>query len=54
MMITRTSGEIVYSKAFDLEKSMETPVPPALMEHIADGGILVSSQNKHSSPDWRG
>ncbi len=41
MLFIRPSGEIVYGKAFDLEKQQEVPVPESIRAHVtADAPLL--------------
>ncbi len=42
MVFVDNAGEIVFSKAFDLESGQETPVPAALTRHISGDSPLLS------------
>ncbi|MBM4135887.1 MAG: hypothetical protein FJ241_03550 [Nitrospira sp.] len=51
MLFIRSSGRIVFSKAFDLQNEKEVPVPQSIQKHISTGGILLrhpDAESKHS------
>jgi len=41
MLFVNSSGQIVFGKAFDLYNEEETPIPPDLQLHLADGSPLL-------------
>ncbi len=43
-----SAGQIVFSKAFDLEDEEEMPVPPSISAYLAEHDFLVAHQNKES------
>lgn len=49
MLFINSSGQIVFSKAFDLQKEQEMPVPQSLLRYISPGSILVHHQDTNSS-----
>ena len=42
MLFVNSSGQIVFSKAFDLKNEEETPIPQDLLEHISGNSHLTS------------
>ena len=49
MLFINSSGQIVFSKAFDLQKEQEMPVPQSLLGYISPGSILVHHPDTNSS-----
>ena len=49
MLFINSSGQIIFSKAFDLQKEQEMPVPQSLLGYISPGSILVHHQDTNSS-----
>jgi PAS domain S-box-containing protein len=49
MLFIKSSGQIVFSKAFDLQKEQDMPVPQSLLGHISPGSILVYHPDTNSS-----
>lgn len=49
MLFINSSGQIVFSKAFDLQKEQEMSVPQSLLGHISPGSILVYHPDTNSS-----
>ena len=49
MLFINSSGQIVFSKAFDLLKEQEMPVPQSLLGYISPGSILVHHPDTNSS-----
>lgn len=43
MLIANSSGNIVFSKCFDLENNVEVPVPDMLLKHVNADDLLLSS-----------
>jgi len=48
MVFVRSSGELVFAKAFDLENETEIPVPQSLHEHLDAGSPLVGHPDTES------
>jgi len=48
MLFINSSGQIVYSKAFDLEQAQDVPVPQSLLGLISPESILVHHPNTQS------
>ncbi|MBI2328465.1 MAG: hypothetical protein HYU85_02310, partial [Chloroflexi bacterium] len=46
MLFIHTSGQVVYSQAFDLDSEKETALPQSLLNYLAPGSLLVS----HADP----
>jgi PAS domain S-box-containing protein len=49
MLFIRSSGELVYGKAFDLEKGQEAPVPQSIQAHLAANALLLHLPDTTSS-----
>ena len=49
MLFINSSGQIVFSKAFDLQKEQDMPVPQSLLGYISPGSILVYHPDTNSS-----
>jgi sensor domain CHASE-containing protein len=49
MTFVDSSGEIVFSKAFDLENEEEIAVPESIQEHFATNNVLWQHENTDSS-----
>jgi PAS domain S-box-containing protein len=49
MLFVHSSGQIVFSKAFDLSNEQEVPVPESLQEHLADNSLLLHHLNQESN-----
>jgi PAS domain S-box-containing protein len=49
MLFIRPSGELVYGKAFDLEKQQEVPVPQSILAHLAVDAPLLHLPDTTSS-----
>ncbi|RLI46145.1 hypothetical protein DRO69_03730 [Candidatus Bathyarchaeota archaeon] len=49
MMFFNSSGEIVFSKFFDLENEEEIPIPESLMEHLSPNSLLLQHPDINSS-----
>lgn len=49
MMFINSSGQIVFSKAFDLENEEEMPVPQTLREHLSQNDLLLTHPDNESS-----
>ena len=49
MLFINSSGQIVFSKAFDLQKEQDVPVPQSLLGYISPGSILVHHPDTNSS-----
>ncbi len=47
MLFSDASGQIVFSKAVDLQEWAEVPVPPSLSQHLADNAYLLD----HADPE---
>jgi PAS domain S-box-containing protein len=48
MLFINSSGQIVYSEAFDLEQEQEVPVPQSLLGHISPESIILQHSNTES------
>lgn len=48
MLYIDSSGKIVISKAFDLEKEKEMPLPPSIASYLVDHDYLVAHQDTES------
>jgi len=48
MLFINSSGQVVFSKAFDLQQEQDVPVPQSLLEHIYPGSILTHYQDTKS------
>jgi len=48
MLFVHSSGNIVFSKAFDLENEEETPIPQDLLAHLSEGSLLLSQADTHN------
>jgi two-component system sensor histidine kinase/response regulator len=46
-----SSGRMVFSKGFDLEKKEATPVPESLQEHLSPGSALLLSSSSAAATD---
>jgi PAS domain S-box-containing protein len=49
MLFIRPSGELVYGKAFDLEKQQEVPIPQGIQPHLATNAPLLRLPDTTSS-----
>lgn len=49
MLFINSSGEIVYSKGFDLENEQEVTVPQSLMAHLTSDSLLLNHPDTESS-----
>lgn len=49
MFFINSSGQIVFSKALDLQSEQEVPVPQSLLEHLYPSSILVHHPDTESS-----
>lgn len=49
MLFINSSGEIVFSKAFDLENEEETSLPESLMEHLSPNSVLLQHVDTSST-----
>lgn len=49
MLYVNSSDQIVFRKAFDLQKDEEIPVPESLLEHIQPGSLLLEHPDLESS-----
>jgi PAS domain S-box-containing protein len=49
MVFVNSAGQIVFSKAFDLNNEKEIPVPQSLQGHLATGDILLTHPDEGSS-----
>ncbi len=48
MLYIDSSGQVVFSKAFDLESEEEMPLPPSISAYLADHDYLFTHQNTES------
>jgi len=48
MLFVNSSGQIVFSKAFDLENEVETSIPQDLLGHLSADGLLLSQAATHN------
>ncbi len=49
MLFIDSSGEIVFSKAFDLENEEEIPLPESIQEHLTSNNVLLNHQDIDST-----
>jgi len=49
MIFINTSDQIIYGKAFDLQKNEEIPIPPELIDHLRPGSILLEHPTLNST-----
>ncbi|NMC78942.1 MAG: diguanylate cyclase [Chloroflexi bacterium] len=48
-LVVESDGNIVCSRAFDLEQEKEVPLPPGLQPHLAPGSLLLSNTDPQKS-----
>lgn len=48
LLIVKSSGDIIFGKAYDLQKEAEVPVPQSIKEYLSAGNILVHHQDTDS------
>lgn len=49
MMFVDSSGQVVYSKAFDLQNEVEVAIPRRLRSYISEEGLLAGSNTRSST-----